>query len=317
MNKDQTNKHHPSTKQLIDCLHMLTLSLAQHRKKNTEVPLMDALSIVMGDGNKSENQPIIDQANDIYHETLTLVETYLHPVVDATNLQEHRSQPRLNVSSLITIKSPSTDKEWRGNLSNISWGGVRIRTKESLGDDGDLLNLLLPYSDGGDIEILSTIIRSWEFAGMYNTSVRFTVLHQKDESRLDDLLEILLDSKDEKNRQYPRFAHRIDVTFWDLEELKSTLEDISKGGMKIVMPDPVKLNESIQIQLDGTDEGYSLNLRARVIRQTTIDISDTIMYQMALKFEHPTDELHSMVQTLMQNIMKKSKDREELNKRLF
>ncbi len=41
---------------------------------------MDALSIVMGDGNESENQPIINQANDIYHEALTLVETYLHPV---------------------------------------------------------------------------------------------------------------------------------------------------------------------------------------------------------------------------------------------
>ena len=317
MKKDLTNKHHPSTKQLIDCLHMLALSLAQHREKNTEVPLMDALSIIMGDGDESDNRPIINQSNDIYHEALTLVETYLHPVDNSANLQEHRSQPRLNVSSLITIKSPSKNKEWRGNLSNISWGGVRIRTKKPLGNDGDLLRLFLPYSDGGDIDILSTIIRSWEFGGMYNTSVRFTVLHQKDESRLDALLDLLLDSKDEKFRQYPRFAHRIDVTFWDVEEFKSTLEDISKGGMKIVMPEPVKLNESIQIQLDGTDEGYSLNLRARVIRQTTIEISNVLMYQMALKFEHPTDELHSMVHTLMKNIIKKGRDREELNNRLF
>ncbi len=59
------------------------------------------------------------------------------------NLQEHRSQPRLNVSSLITIKSPSTDEEWQENLSNISWGGVRIRTKKPLGENGDLLKLLL------------------------------------------------------------------------------------------------------------------------------------------------------------------------------
>ncbi len=152
---------------------------------------------------------------------------------------------------------------------------------------------------------------------MYNTSVRFTLLHHKNESRLDNLLEILLDSTDEKDRQHPRFAHRIDVTLWNLKEFKSTLEDISNGGMKIIMPNPVKLNESIQIQLDATDEGYSLNLRARVIRQTTIDISNTIMYQMALKFEHPTDEFHSMVHTLMKNIMKKCKDREDLTQRLW
>lgn len=307
MNKKQGIHTPISIKQLTDCVHMLALSLAQHREKNTKVPLRDALSIVMGDGNESENRQMIKQGDDIYHEALTLVETYLHPVVESINLQGHRSQPRLNVSSLITVKSPSLDKEWKGNLSNISWGGVRIRTKEPLGDNGETLELLLPYHNGGDLDIMATIVRSWEFGGMYNTSVRFSLLHQQDENRLDNMLELLLNAKNDIHRQHTRLAHRIDVTYWDIEELKSTLEDISKGGMLITMPEPVQPHESMQIQLEGTDDGYSLHLRAHVIRQDIVEISGFSLYQIALKFEHPTEELHAMVSTLMHNIINKGR----------
>ena len=75
----------------------------------------------------------------------------------------------------------------------------------------------------------------------------------------------------------------------------------------ISMPDPVALNESIQVQLEGTDEGYSLTLRAHVVRQDVVEISGVSMFQIALKFQHPTEELHAMVSTLMANIMSKGK----------
>lgn len=266
---------------------------------------MDALSIVMGDGNESDNKHLIQDGNRIYKEALALVKIYMAAVKSSAVLEEKRTQPRLKVSSLIKITSPSIAKEWQGSLTNISWGGVRIRTKEPLGNDGEVLDLSLPYHDGGDIDIKATIIRSWEYGGMYNTSVRFSILHPKDESRLDNLLELLLNSTHDTHRKHTRFAHRIDVTFWDIDELKSTLEDISKGGMMITMPDPIDLNESIQIQLEGTDESYSLNLRAHAIRQELVEVSGISMFQMALEFEHPTEELHSMVSTLMHNIMKK------------
>ena len=295
---------------------MLAYSLAQHRENKTEVPLMDALSIVMGDkpiwdgaGHKTQDElnRIINDGNKIYEEALVLVKAYMPEASRPSSLDEKRRQPRLQVSSLIKVCSPSSGQKWQGTLSNISWGGVRIRTKKPIGKKGDYLELFLPYHDGGDIEIMSNIVRSWEFGGMYNTSVRFSLLHPQDEPRIDNLLRLLLDSKDEKNRKHNRFAHRIDVTFWDIDELKSTLEDISKGGMMITMPDPVTLNESIQVQLEGTDEGYSLNLRAKVIRQDVVDISGLNMFQIALRFEHPTEELHSMVSTLMANIMNKGK----------
>ena len=277
---------------------------------------MDALSLVMGDkpiwddeGNESKDElnRIINEGNHIYKEALVLVKAYIPATAAVKELDENRHQPRLQVSSLIKILSPSKGQEWQGTLSNISWGGVRIRTKESMGERGEYLELFLPYHDGGDIEIMANIVRSWEFGGMYNTSVRFSLLHPQDEPRLDNLLKLLLNSKDGRDREHTRFAHRIDVTFWDIEELKSTLEDISKGGMMIRMPDPVALNESIQVQLEGTDEGYSLTLRAHVVRQDVIEISGISMFQIALKFQHPTEELHAMVSTLMSNIMNKGK----------
>jgi len=304
MNKKPAINKRPSIKQLSDCIHVLSICLAQHKDNNFDISLTEALSIIMSDANPTENKQLIQKADDIYKEALELVKTYMTPIQDPTLLQEHRSQPRLNVSSLIKISSLSNNKEWLGSLSNISWGGARIRSKTALGKDEDSLKLLLPYPDAEDIEILATIIRSWKSVEMHYTSVRFSILHQQDESKLDDLLQLLLSAKDEKHRQHTRLAHRIDITYWDIEELKSTLEDISKGGMMITMPAPVEINKSIQVQLDGTDESYSLHLRAQVIRQDRVKISGINMYQMALKFEHPTDELHTMVNTLMQNIIK-------------
>jgi len=90
-----------------------------------------------------------------------------------------------------------------------------------------------------------------------------------------------------------------------LSSCKATLEDISKGGMMITMPDPVELNNSIKVQLDGPNDAYNLSLRARVVRQETIIMSDFEMYQVAVEFEHPTKELRSMVQGLIHGLMHK------------
>ncbi len=79
------------------------------------------------------------------------------------------------------------------------------------------------------------------------------------------------------------------------------------GGMMITMPEPVELDKSIQLQLEGTDEGYSLTLRARVVRLESVEVSGYKLYQVALKFEHPTEELRSMVNTFMNSMMSKGK----------
>ncbi|MCU7836230.1 MAG: PilZ domain-containing protein [gamma proteobacterium symbiont of Taylorina sp.] len=303
MSKNSTDNTIHSLSQFKHCSQILAYSLAQHRENCEQIPLINALPLVMEEKSQSKDDHIFSAGNAIYKEALSLVESRIAPTTPSAILDELRTQPRINVSSLIIIKIPATGKEWRGSLANISWGGLRIRSKDQLGKAGDSLELSLPFPEQEDIHIQASIVRIWEEDELYCTAIRFSKLSQKSESKLNKLLELLLNEEDSQLRRDTRFAQRIDISYWDDEELKATLEDISRGGMMITMPDPVEMNKSIKIQLDGANDAYSLSLRARVIRTETITLSDFTMYQMALEFEHPTEELRSLVQGLMQGLM--------------
>lgn len=305
MNKSNTDNTEPTLEQLKHCVQLLAHSLAQHRETCEHITLLNALPLVTKKMSLVNNNSRHNNGNKIYKEALMLSKSSLAPI-EAT-IKEQRTQPRINVSSFVKIIVPATGEEWEGNLSNISWGGLRIRTKSLLGKPNYLLNIALPYPKESDIHVQAMIVRSWESEGMYSTAIRFTNISQKNEYKLNKLLELLLNEADDKKRKDTRFAQRIDVSYGDNEELKTTLEDISSGGMKITMPEPMELNKSIKVQLDGLDDAYNLSLRARVIRQQVITISDFEMYQMAIEFEHPTTELCSMVQGLIQGMMDKGK----------
>jgi len=301
MNNKNTINTEPTMAQLKHCVQLLSHSLAQHRKKCESIPLIDALPLVSK--TNVSDEPQYQPGSLIYREALELSKSSLAPI-DVT-IQEHRTQPRINTSTLVKIIVPATGVEWEGNLTNISWGGLRIRTKELIGEPNYTLNVSLPYPDETNIHIQAKIVRSWKDEDMYNTAIRFTNISQKNEQKLNNLLGLLLNEDDKVKCKGIPFAQCIDVSYWDGEELKATLEDISKGGMKIMLPEPVELNKSIKVQLDGPDDIYNLSLRARVIRRDKIKIAKTEMYHIALQFEHPTKELHSMIGGVIQNMMEK------------
>jgi c-di-GMP-binding flagellar brake protein YcgR len=305
MNNKNRDDDNTSISQLEKCARMLAVSVVQHRGEHKPVALADALPFVVKDGKEDNDENTIIESNKLYKEALAMVKTGSVPVTEPEVLKEQRSQPRINVSSSIKIKVPSSGYEYQGNLVNISWGGIRVLTKELLGDMNDTVEISLPSYDGRDIHIVASIVRTWKSEDMYHTAIRFSRLRHKDESRLHNLLKLLLDAEDDEHRRDTRFAQRIDVSYWDPDELKATLKDISMGGMTITMPEPVELNKSIQLQLEGTDGGYSIILRARVVRLETVNVSDYELYQVALKFEHPTEELRSMINTLMHSMMNK------------
>lgn len=296
---DNKNLKLPYVDDLVDFENSYT-QLEVTQTKNLKLPYVDEIvnfeNIHIKSGMINIQRTLVNPDKDINE----LSDSYLAPVKTPNELHENRSQPRLNVSTLITVRSLSNNIEWRGSLSNISWGGARIHTKELIGDNGDSLGLLLPCYDGGNIDVQATIIDSWESGVMHNTSVRFSLLNIQDEQRLNNMLEVLLKTKNDIHHHDTYLAHCIDVTFGGIDELKSTLEDLSRGGMKITMPEPVEINKSIQVQLGCTDDSYNFNLRCHVICQDTIEISGLSMYQMGLKLEHPIEELHAMVDTLMQ-----------------
>ncbi len=303
MNKYSIDNIEPTLEQLKQSVQLLAYSLAQHRENCETIPLINALPFAKKDNLSAHSKPLYKTSNTIYKETLALAERSLKPADSA--LKELRIQPRINVSNFIKIIVPATGWALEGELSDISWGGLCIHTNELLGNANDLLYIYLPYPEEEDLHIQAKIVRSWKNCDTYSTAIRFTKISHKNEYRLNILLELLLNETDERKRNDTSFAQRINVCYWDDEELKATLEDVSRGGMMITMPEPVELNKSVKVQLDGRGDAYILSLRARVVQDEIITISDFDMHQMAIEFEHPTTELHSIVQDLIQGMMNK------------
>ena len=98
---------------------------------------------------------------------------------------------------------------------------------------------------------------------------------------------------------HARLARRLDIEFNGIQELRSTLEDISAGGLRITVPDPLPVGQSIQTVISTLDESCSLKLRARVVRQKPVKLPSGQYYQVGLKFEHPTAELNGRIQDLI------------------
>ena len=90
--------------------------------------------------------------------------------------------------------------------------------------------------------------------------------------------------------------------FNGIQELQSTLDDISAGGLGITVPDPLPIGQSLQTVISTTDGSCMLKLRARVVHQKAIKSRTTEFYRVGLKFEHPTDELRKRVQDMLGKI---------------
>ena len=141
-------------------------------------------------------------------------------------------------------------------------------------------------------------------------ATRFSSLSTRDESELESVLELLMQSGDsEGQRKHARLTQRLDIQFDDFEELQATLQDISEGGLGITVPDPLQVGQSFQAVVSTMDERCSLKLRARVVHQEPISLGSTEVYHVGLKFEHPTEELRNRTNELIREMAAMSPSR--------
>jgi hypothetical protein len=168
--------------------------------------------------------------------------------------------------------------------------------KEPVGKSGDHVCLLLPGIQGGKIYGAAKIIRTWKNGEGYGMAVRFQNLTSQDEKQLQQVLHLLAQPRDkEGQRTKPKLAQSIELQYGNHQELRTTLEEISQGALRIMVPDPLTLNQSFQVSISMTDGHCGLTLRARVMQQRLINVGSLYVYHIDLEFEHSPEELEEMV----------------------
>jgi c-di-GMP-binding flagellar brake protein YcgR len=291
--------------ELTACIQLLALSVVQHRETHSFVPFRDSADHLRPGDNNAEKAGLIIAGRNALEEALELVRVIAADPQPASTPPEKRKQLRINVTAPIKLIWPGDDSPTDAKLQNISWGGASIKVNKVRMDNGDTLRILLPGTKGSLINIEAKFLRSWNLAKGEDEgiAVRFSSLATRDEDELEDVLKLLAHSADSEGlRQHARLTQRLDIQF-DGDELRATLDDISAGGLGVTLPDPLQVGQSLQAVISTFDEGCSLKLRARVVRQETIQMGKTELYQTGLKFEHPSEELNQLTRDLVNEMV--------------
>ncbi|MEH6581449.1 MAG: PilZ domain-containing protein [Halioglobus sp.] len=313
MNQGNSLLGEATQEELTACIRLLALSVVQHRATHSFVPFRDSVDQLRPGGNNAEKAGLIVAGRNAVEEALELVRVIAADSPLETDPEpdsappENRKQLRINVTAPIKLIWPGDDSPTVARLQNISWGGASIMVNEVRMDKGDTLQILLPGTKGTPINIEAKFLRSWNLAPGEGEgegiAVRFSSLATRDEDELEAVLKLLAQSADNEGlRQHARLTQRLDIQF-DGDELRATLDDISAGGLCVTLPDPLQIGQSLQAVISTFDEGCSLKLRARVVRQETIRMGKTELYQAGLKFEHPTEELNQLTRDLVSEMI--------------
>lgn len=290
-------------------MQLLAHSVVEHRAKFGIVALRTSSEHMLSDEEAEIETGLFVRDKEVLEEALEIVRTLAAGPAAGRKEKggltgefvESRTQLRINTSVPIKVLCAQHAKPVDARLDNISWGGAAFIIDEEFEAD-EAVKIILPRPQGGSISIEARILRTWE-KGDGNgrgVSVRFSSLGTRDEAKLESILEHLVQNQeDEGQRMHARLAQRLDIEFNGIQELESTLDDISAGGLRITVPDQLPLGQSLQTVISTLDGKCSLKLRARVVRQNPVRLQAGEFYHVGLKFEHPTEELNKRVRDLI------------------
>ncbi len=297
-----------SREELSAAIQLLARSVAQHRQKQGFVRL-EVSAQSFGDDEAAVATGVYVEGGQVLEEALELVrsqELALPPAQEADadpgEFAENRTQFRLNISTPMKVAWPGESRPADAQLENISWGGVAFHVPACPAEPGESVRLMVQRPQGGAIAIQAKVLRLYPFDGGVKVSARFSSLSTRDEEKLMAILEQLAAGTDDGKRNFARLTQRLELQFDAVQELESTLHDISAGGIGITVPDPLKVGQSLQTVISTTDEKCSLKLRARVVRQEPLKMPHSVLYRVGLKFEHPSAELERRTAELITRI---------------
>lgn len=314
MNEMQQLLEGSTQDELLLCIELLALNIAQHRSKSGAIAFrksMEQLRAHSAGGESgrfhAQGKIVLEEALEqvrVQHASQSNAPTDSH--ADATG-RENRTQFRIAVNAPIKVLWPDDSFPVEASLENISWGGAVLQVAQTRAEAGDNVRVLLPGTRGASIPIEASILRTWSLPGGNGAglAVRFYSLRPHDEAELEALLLRLAQAADHHGqRATARLTQRLDIEYNDVEELAATLDDISAGGLGITVPEPLRIGQSLQAVISTLDGSCNLKLRARVVRQNAILIRNIEFYRVGLKFEHPTEELHHSIKDLIRTIAK-------------
>lgn len=215
--------------------------------------------------------------------------------------EEKRVHARVEVVTEIRVSGPEGFQE--GELRDLSKGGAGVWLEQPAGQIGDTLELFLPFPGGIEIAVMAEILRVTQTGRGYLHGVRFQLVEPAMREKLIDLIESLLKSKGSETRKHARVSHRIPIQLGKLSDLQATVENISMGGLAMVVKEPLVLDEEVEVTIPDTNGEPLLLLKGKVINQHHVEDHQD-RYRVGLEFKGLTEVARACLRQLLESILK-------------
>jgi c-di-GMP-binding flagellar brake protein YcgR len=178
--------------------------------------------------------------------------------------EERRRKARVSVQLPCTLKGPETSA--KGEVLDISTIGAKIVTPEKAAGDDEDVTLVL---DGIDVD--ARVMYARERDGKMVSGVQFMAMDAEAYRAIEAFVEGVLEGDGGGNREHPRVQHRVQVLCKTPKRAKGMLQDISRGGMRVLVEDTVKVGDSLTAEITVGKLKEPLVLTGEVVRVKSDD----------------------------------------------
>jgi hypothetical protein len=177
---------------------------------------------------------------------------------------ERRRFPRLALERSCTLRGAGDSQE--AKLVDISAVGARIVSASRPAGDRESLEIVLPRDDGPALSLTARVMYSRERDGSVVAGMQFTDLDADRHRALLVYLGQALDGDGGGARQHPRLTHRVPVKLSTPKSTRAALENISRGGVAVIVDEPIAVGDPLTITLSIGKMETPLELEGTVVR---------------------------------------------------
>ncbi|EXJ15232.1 PilZ domain-containing protein [Imhoffiella purpurea] len=215
-------------------------------------------------------------------------------------MTNRRTQRRLGTkTTTIGVTVPGQSRAIEVEIHNLSWGGAFFIASDPAVCQCERMRLTFPWLEDQTFSAEADMMRCEQLAdGRFAVAVRFYCIASNDQMRLTRLLKLLISKEDRTGPDSTiPIAETLDLTVTDDDEMRERLQQIGSGRLSLTVFGAYALDQSLSLNLSGSQRYPDLYLRARVTGQEIISIPFTNqpeLVKLELSFEHPEEDLHKI-----------------------
>jgi len=209
--------------------------------------------------------------------------------------EERRRRARIAIQLPCTLSG--IDGPVQGEILDVSTIGAKVVTESRAANDDDDVAL---KAEG--LQVAGRIMYARERDGKIVNGVQFMATDAEAYRSVEAFVAALMEGDGGGKREHPRVQHRVQVVCRTSKRAKGMLQDISKGGMRVLVEDVVKVGDELTAEITVGKLEEKLVLTGKVVRVKSDDAGEK--HLAGVKLGDIPDDMRGLLDKLLAMIMK-------------